>query len=419
MLASLAIKADRQGSPDQEYWQSYKEIIETTDLTPAQLLGLAINIADSESLRNLLEISRSINKATTDEQTLRGIIEILVAYIGSLGNMPEIVAPNSYLLSINKLECAIKSLRLAIGSLKCHPEANQDIDAGGSNNARDSLAMQTINALEREANKLAFKLLLKPTRPQGGLHELPVSAQFFTFDELELAMDKDASTAYHIRESIPKLERLTQYILDDAKIIVDCGAHVGIFSALAAAKHRNASFYLFEPNKDMNAYIDYNMPARSTYYVYNAGVGGFRGNSEFFKSNQSSQTSSFIERSTLHFSRRDGITKQNSAICMLSDFIVTEGIEIDFLKIDIQGKELEVIQDLVQADVLQQVRTIAIESSHLDAGSIKCVDYIMQTEIYPQAFLVNPVYGGGDIVFSRLDFASVAEYQNAYQIKES
>ena len=414
-LAYAAIKPELQGSPDYERWQTCTKLIRASDLTPAQLLGYGIDMASKEGLRNLLDIARSIIKVSAQEQALDAIAEILIAYIEARGDEPA-AATNNFLSRISELECMTRVIRIIIESHGIDPDDSESINEDTPNGKNYSRAQQILDILHRESVKLLFQDVSRPPRESKEQKLLPESTEYFVFNELDLAMNKDEATAYHIKESSPKLQRLAQYIADNAKVIVDCGAHVGMFSALAAAKNPDATFYLFEPNIEVADYIDFNMPTRSRYCVYHAGVGAFNGKNVFFKSNQSSQTSSFDEKATIHFSRNAGVTKESLPICLLSDFLLLVGEEIDFLKIDIQGMEMDVIQDLMKADLLRRIKTIAIESSFLDSRSIECVDCIRQTGQYNQAYFVNPVYGGGDIVFSKLDFTSTARDQNAYPL---
>ena len=82
-----------------------------------------------------------------------------------------------------------------------------------------------------------------------------------------------------------------------------------------------------------------------------------------------------------------------------------------------QGTELDIIQDLLSNKILENVNLLAIESSFLDMRSIQCVDIIKKERIFERAYLVNTVYGGGDIVFSRLEESEkIASEMGAHKI---
>ena len=226
----------------------------------------------------------------------------------------------------------------------------------------------------------------------------------------------DKSTDYHIRESSEKLRRLALFTPKSAKLIIDCGAHIGMFSALAAGQSNNPKVILFEPDHELHYLITQNIQHCSNAHLYGCAVGGAHGEAPFFKSKQSSQTSSLSEKATKLFSKIDGIEARSVVVNKLSDFI-DPNIVVDYLKIDVQGTELSIVEDLINHDILKNVNILALESSFLDIKSIDCVDKIKSQGLFKSAYLVNTVYGGGDIVFSKLQASEdIAANINAYRI---
>ena len=223
----------------------------------------------------------------------------------------------------------------------------------------------------------------------------------FEFNDLSFVVNKDRSTDYHIRESSDKLRRLSLFTPKAARLIIDCGAHVGMFSALAAKNAVEPEIILFEPDCDLHNMIRQNMKHCSNYCLYGCAVGGAHGKASFFKSKQSSQTSSISAKTVEPFSNIDGIEERSISVNKLSDLIGTNKT-IDYLKIDVQGSELSIVEDLINHNILKNVNILAIESSFLDMKSIDCIKIIKREGIFESAYLVNTVYGGGDIVCSNI-----------------
>lgn len=69
--------------------------------------------------------------------------------------------------------------------------------------------------------------------------------------------------------------------------------------------------------------------------------------------------------------------------------------EVDVIKVDVQGYELEVLKGA--REILPTVKTLFLEASFLDIASIEAV--FSMRERFPYAYAVNDVTLGADIAF--------------------
>jgi FkbM family methyltransferase len=145
-------------------------------------------------------------------------------------------------------------------------------------------------------------------------------------------------------------------------LIFDVGAYKGGYSDYVLSMLPRAYCYLFEGNKALFDNLKY---PRS----YNVLLSDHAGKESFYRClNQADELSSTFQRSV--FSQVDFVEEQ--VPCTTVDFFCTEhGIEyIDFLKVDVEGAELKVLQGSVELLRQQRIRFIQVEygGTYPDAG---------------------------------------------------
>ena len=144
-------------------------------------------------------------------------------------------------------------------------------------------------------------------------------------------------------------------------IIIDCGANIGIASVYFKYIYPNAEIHAFEPDPATFNLLKYNcnlLNIRS----YNSAISNILGGQiEFFLVKNSPGSLRMSTKS----SRRDGEKIMVNAIS-LSEFIANK--EIDFLKMDIEGAELEVFMELFKTNKIKQIKEMVIEYHHKISG---------------------------------------------------
>jgi FkbM family methyltransferase len=142
------------------------------------------------------------------------------------------------------------------------------------------------------------------------------------------------------------------------KVIVDFGANVGDFSIACALK--GAFVHAFEPNPDLYELLQRNFKSNqveSRVKSYPAGVWRESGRVEAAYDPQGSGAGRMLKPGENRTFRR---TIEFDLI-RASDAIKSVGDSIDFLKVDIEGAEYEVFEELINSGEMSRVQAGAIE----------------------------------------------------------
>ena len=133
------------------------------------------------------------------------------------------------------------------------------------------------------------------------------------------------------------------------RIIVDIGAHIGSFTALAAKYFPEAEIYSFEPLRDHYRLLVRNSPKRRARPV-NLAVLGFYGNEEgrdIYPGNE--------------FERAYRARQLSNAISVRQLFSKYKLPRIDLLKIDCEQSEVNIFRELDHLDRLKDIAVISGE----------------------------------------------------------
>jgi FkbM family methyltransferase len=131
-------------------------------------------------------------------------------------------------------------------------------------------------------------------------------------------------------------------------VLFDVGANIGDYSLAAAgvfapAKHP-VSIYAFEPSPTIYAELKKNTTATSTIQAYNFGLSGKDGSGTLFFNKDHSVTSSLHKGNLVNF----GLSvdaEEPITLKTLDTFCLEQNIQtINFLKLDVEGHELEVLK---------------------------------------------------------------------------
>jgi FkbM family methyltransferase len=149
-------------------------------------------------------------------------------------------------------------------------------------------------------------------------------------------------------------------------LIIDCGSNMGLSILYFKRRYPKARIIGFEPNLATFEMLQKNVAANalSDVVLHNCAVADREGEAELFC--EPNATGSLVPSLRKERSQQNVESKKVRTV-LLSDYLSSE---VDFLKVDIEGMEMAVIEDLARKDKLSQVREMAIEyHHHIPAGN--------------------------------------------------
>jgi FkbM family methyltransferase len=139
-----------------------------------------------------------------------------------------------------------------------------------------------------------------------------------------------------------------------AELVYDIGGHIGLFSVWCRLKFPNATVKSFEPHPETFKFLQAN-GREFAFECYNFAVGSQ--NDDAYVSSLDESRSNCVTSSPQH----DAI---QISVKSLKDILLCEKSEIDLLKLDCEGSEWDIFQDV---DPFQRVAEIRMEY-HLVGG---------------------------------------------------
>ncbi len=181
----------------------------------------------------------------------------------------------------------------------------------------------------------------------------------------------DVSGEKHFIKNFLKKDALRK----DKYIVFDVGANVGDYSRLIAENIINAHIFSFEPHPKTFEILKINTKDLQNIYIFNCALSSKKGKLELYdyKSNDSSPHSSFNKDIFKSIHKAKDINTYKVDVCTIDNFCSENNIEIiDFLKIDVEGYEL---------DVLKGAKMM------LDNCKIRCIQFeFTQINVYTKVF---------------------------------
>lgn len=147
--------------------------------------------------------------------------------------------------------------------------------------------------------------------------------------------------------------------IKNPEIILDLGAHIGSFSILAAKKYPKSKIYAFEASRENFLLLKKNLAANKIRNViaFNIGVGSEDGVLDFFINKRNTVLNSFIRNR-----QNDNLKSYKVDVKKLATIFSEMHIKkCDFMKIDIEGLELEVLRSAARDNMLGRINAIAAE----------------------------------------------------------
>ena len=196
---------------------------------------------------------------------------------------------------------------------------------------------------------------INPPR-DGKLASVPVGAYMFYFPSL--AYFEGLFTEIFFKE--------TYYLASTQKAIqvIDCGANIGVSLLYIKIRAPHARVLCFEPNPAARAVLEKNIAANGwgkEVRVFPYALGKTKGSTEFFVEGQEATSSGGgVAR---HIKKKGQILNAYTVdVDVLSAYITSA---IDFLKIDIEGGEFDVLEELIMHNKLQHVAQLQLEYHYI------------------------------------------------------
>lgn len=122
--------------------------------------------------------------------------------------------------------------------------------------------------------------------------------------------------------------------LEKRDIVIDCGAHIGMFSSVAAYKAKKV--YAFEPTAATLKMLKQNKELYDNFEVCQYALSDHNGEADFYVEESGGDTGS----NSLLAGRNTNAKKVRVQLTTIDDFVKQNGIEhVDFIKADIEGAE--------------------------------------------------------------------------------
>jgi FkbM family methyltransferase len=187
--------------------------------------------------------------------------------------------------------------------------------------------------------------------------------------------------------------QLNSFKIKDGDIVIDLGANIGVFTLNAALNNPNGIIYCFEPMEDnyqaLTNNVNSNKKISTCIKMFEVAITNYNGTIDF-NINKDSAFHSIVNTNS------STIINTVSVKCQtFSSFLNKEQIDkVDFLKVDIEGSEYDMIYSLTDSD-FNKIRKIVFEVHPLEDGrNMNTLSNYLQTKNF------EPIDCGNNMLYA-------------------
>lgn len=162
-------------------------------------------------------------------------------------------------------------------------------------------------------------------------------------------------------------------------VVFDGGGNIGMSVFYVKYKYPDAKITVFEPHPENIKYIKRNIEKNNLKDVtlIEKAIGGSKGYVEIFGNKRAATISKKFQDQQIETSTRTSEEIHRVEVDLISEYIDED---VDFLKLDIEGAEGDVIKDLSQNGLLKKIKQITMEYHKFDIDKNKLSEIIKVLE---------------------------------------
>lgn len=173
-----------------------------------------------------------------------------------------------------------------------------------------------------------------------------------------------ASSDIHIFSEIwlEKAYNLQDFKIQKNDIVIDMGAHIGIFSIYASQFCKNGKIYAYEASKENYDILMENLQINKIKNVFAFNKAGFSktGTAKFYLSEND------LANHSLYKKTKNSVDVETTT---LSEIFTRNSLEkCDFLKMDCEGAEFDILMNLSD-EYFEKIKKICLEYHHIDGSN--------------------------------------------------
>jgi FkbM family methyltransferase len=157
---------------------------------------------------------------------------------------------------------------------------------------------------------------------------------------------------FHGRKRESSSMQLFRKLVHRGDTVIEIGGHIGYISLYFKSLVGDGRVIVFEPGQNNLPYMRRNIENRGVELIEKA-VGNFNGSANFYLDPLTGQNNSLIadfDRFSLNkayaFVETGEVQQVEVAVLRLDDFVRDRGLKVNFIKIDVEGAEWDVLQGL-------------------------------------------------------------------------
>ena len=176
----------------------------------------------------------------------------------------------------------------------------------------------------------------------------------YTGDRILLHSFRHKGYWYHGREREKNTMLLFKKLINKGDTVIEVGGHIGYISLyFSNLVGKEGIVYVFEPGINNLPYLKNNVKEKHNIVLIEKGVGSSNASMPFYIENLSGQNNSFIknfqgfiENKKSSFVKNASVKEVTVDVVRLDNFIYDNNILPNFIKIDVEGYEFEVIKGM-------------------------------------------------------------------------